>query len=181
MTPVGDDTARATEPPEQQALPVPVPGWLAALCRVFAAIGGLVVLAMMLMTVVSVVRRSVLGAPVPGDFELVELGSAVAIFCFLPWCQVSGGNVVVDFFTSRASPRSNHLLSALGDLLYLLIAALLAWRLFHGGAEMRQYGEQTMVLRIPLWWAFPVVMPAMALLVATCAATLIGHLRQARA
>ena len=164
----------------EHALPVPVPGWLAALCRFFAAVGGLVILAMMLMTVASVIKRSVLGAPVPGDFELVELGSAIAIFCFLPWCQVSGGNVLVDFFTSKASPRGNHLLEALGDLLYLLIAALLAWRLLHGGAEMRQYGEQTMVLGIPLWWAFPVIMPAMALLVATCAATMIGHLRQAR-
>lgn len=179
MKPAGGDK---TDPADltEHALPVPVPGWLVALCRLFAAIGGLVILAMMLMTVISVVKRSVLGAPVPGDFELVELGSAIAIFCFLPWCQVSGGNVLVDFFTSKANPRTNHLLEALGDLVYLLIAVLLAWRLFHGGAEMRQYGEQTMVLRIPLWWAFPVIIPAMALLVATCAATMVGHLRKAR-
>lgn len=165
----------------EHALPVPVPGWIAALCRFFAALGGLVLLAMMLMTVASVLRRSLLGAPIPGDFELVELGSAVAIFCFLPWCQVTGGNVLVDFFTAGSTPRSNHLLEAAGDLLYLLIAALLAWRLFHGGAEMRAYGEQTMVLRIPLWWTFPIILPAMLLLVATCAATMAGHLRKARA
>lgn len=173
----GGDAGTLTE----HALPVPVPGWIAALCRFFAAIGGLVLLAMMLMTVGSVLRRTVLGAPIPGDFELVELGSAVAIFCFLPWCQVTGGNVLVDFFTSKSSPRRNHLLEAAGDLLYLLIAALLAWRLFHGGAEMRAYGEQTMVLRIPMWWTFPIILPAMLLLVATCAATMAGHLRKARA
>lgn len=164
----------------EHALPVPVPGWLAALCRFFAAIGGLVILAMMLMTVTSIIKRSVLGAPIPGDFELVEIGSAIAIFCFLPWCQVSGGNVLVDFFTMKASPGTNHLLEAAGDLVYLLIAALLTWRLFHGGTEMREYGEQTMVLRIPLWWSFPVILPAMLLLVATCAATMIGHIRKAR-
>lgn len=164
----------------EHALPVRVPGWIAALCRVFAALGGVVLLAMMLMTVASVLRRTLLGAPIPGDFELVELGSAVAIFCFLPWCQVSGGNVLVDFFTAKSDPRRNHWLEAAGDLLYLLIAALLAWRLFHGGAEMRAYGEQTMVLRIPLWWTFPVILPAMLLLVLVCAATLTGHLRQAR-
>lgn len=164
----------------EHALPVPVPGWLAALCRLFAAVGGVVLLGMMLMTVVSVIRRTVFGAPIPGDFELVELGSAITIFCFLPWCQLNGGNVLVDFFTSKANPRTNHLLEAAGDLLYLLIAALLAWRLFHGGADMREYGEQTMVLRIPLWWSFTVIIPAMALLVATCAATMAGHLRKAR-
>ncbi|MDP5305987.1 TRAP transporter small permease [Paracoccus spongiarum] len=165
----------------EHAHKVPLPGWLTALCRLFAALGGLTLLAMMLMTVVSVTRRTILGAPIPGDFELVEIGSAIAIFCFLPWCQSSGGNVLVDFFTQKASPRTNHLLEAAGDLLYLLIAALLAWRLWHGGLEMREYGEQSMVLRIPVWWSFTVILPAMALLVATCAATMAGHLRMARA
>lgn len=165
----------------EHAHPVPLPGWLAALCRGFAGIGGLVLLAMMLMTVISVTRRTLLGAPIPGDFELVEIGSAIAIFCFLPWCQSTGGNVLVDFFTQRAAPRTNHLLEAVGDLLYLLIAALLMWRMVHGGMEMREYGEQSMVLRIPVWWSFLIIIPAMALLVATCAATMIGHLRKARA
>ncbi|SET28808.1 TRAP transporter small permease [Paracoccus homiensis] len=165
----------------EHAHPVLLPGWLAALCRGFAGIGGLVLLAMMLMTVISVTRRTLLGAPIPGDFELVEIGSAIAIFCFLPWCQSTGGNVLVDFFTQRAAPRTNHLLEAVGDLLYLLIAALLMWRMVHGGMEMREYGEQSMVLRIPVWWSFLIIIPAMALLVATCAATMIGHLRKARA
>ncbi|MCF3972224.1 TRAP transporter small permease [Paracoccus salsus] len=169
------------EQPTEHAHPVPLPGWLTALCRIFAGIGGMVLLAMMLMTVTSVARRSLLGAPIPGDFELVEIGTAIAIFCFLPWCQSTGGNVLVDFFTQTARPRSNHLLEALGDLIYLLIAALLLWRMVQGGMEMRQYGEQSMVLRIPVWWSFLLILPAMALLVVTTGATLAGHLRMARA
>ncbi len=169
------------EQPTEHPHPVPLPGWLAGLCRVFAGIGGAALLAMMLMTVVSVVKRTLLGAPIPGDFELVEIGSAISIFCFLPWCQSTGGNVLVDFFTQNASPRTNHLLEALGDLLYLLIAALLLWRLSHGGMEMREYGEQSMVLRIPVWWSFTIILPAMALLVLTTAATMLGHLKEARA
>ncbi|KGJ04252.1 TRAP-type C4-dicarboxylate transport system, small permease component [Paracoccus halophilus] len=169
-----------TEQLTEHAHPVPLPGWLSALCRLFAAIGGLVLLAMMLMTVVSVTRRTLLGAPIPGDFELVEIGSAIAIFCFLPWCQSTGGNVLVDFFTQKTGPRTNHLLEALGDLVYMLLAALLMWRLYHGGLEMRQYGEQSMVLGIPVWWSFLIVIPAMALLTATCAATMVGHLTKAR-
>ena len=161
--------------------PVPLPGWLSLLCRIFAAIGGITLLAMMLMTVISVTKRTIFGAPIPGDFELVEIGSAIAIFCFLPWCQSTGGNVLVDFFTQKSSPRANHLLEAIGDLLYLLIAGLLFWRMIHGGMEMRQYGEQSMVLRIPVWWSFIIILPAMALLVATCAATMIGHIRKASA
>lgn len=163
----------------EHAHPVPVPGWLSALCRVFAGIGGLTLLAMMLMTVASVTLRSVVGRPISGDFELVEMGSAIAIFCFLPWCQLSGGNVLVDFFTQKTGPRLNHLLEALGDLLYLAIAALLLWRMWYGAAEMREYGEQSMVLRLPIWTSFLIILPAMALLVAICAATMAGHVRKA--
>ncbi|MFG6081810.1 TRAP transporter small permease [Paracoccus litorisediminis] len=165
----------------EHAQSVAVPGWLAALCRFFAGLGGATLLAMMLMTVTSVILRAATGKPIPGDFELVEVGSAIAIFCFLPWCQVNGGNVLVDFFTQKTGPRVNHILEAIGDLLYLLIAALLLWRLCHGAAEMRQYGEQTMVLRLPIWISFTVILPAMTLLVATCAATFLGHIRGARA
>lgn len=163
----------------EHAHPVPLPGFIAGLCRAFAGIGGIVLMAMMLLTVVSVAKRGILGAPIPGDFELIEIGSAVAIFCFLPWCQSAGGNVLVDFFTQKTKARTNHLLDAFGDLLYLLIAALLLWRLVHGGMDIREYGEQSMVLRIPIWWSFIIIIPAMGLLVATCAATMIGHIRKA--
>ena len=171
------ETASGPETPGK----VPVPRALVLACRIFAGIGGVTLLAMMLTTVASVTLRGTLGWPIPGDFELVEMGSAIAIFCFLPWCQISGGNVLVDFFTTHSSPRVNHLLEALGDLVYLMIAALICWRLVLGGMELREYGEQSMVLRLPVWWGFVVTVPAMGLLVLTCAATLVGHLRRARA
>ncbi|MCZ4260647.1 TRAP transporter small permease [Limimaricola sp. G21655-S1] len=157
-----------------------LPGWLMRLVRVFAGIGGAALVAIMLVTVASVTLRGLLGRPIPGDYELVELGSAIAIFCFLPWCQATGGNVVVDFFTQGVGPRATRALDALGDLIWLLIAALLLWRLTLGGIEMHEYDEQTMVLRLPVWWSFFIVLPAMTLLVATCAATLIAHLRGMR-
>ncbi|WP_134725384.1 TRAP transporter small permease [Paracoccus luteus] len=165
----------------EHPLPVPVPGWLVTLCRGFAAVGGAALLAMMFMTVASVTLRTVMGAPIPGDFEMVEILSAITVFCFLPWCQVVGGNVLVDFFTMKSGPRTNHLLEAVGDLVYLAVAVLLTWRLWHGAAEFRSYGESSMVLRIPTWWSFVIIMPAMALLVVTTFYTLRGHLRKARA
>jgi TRAP-type C4-dicarboxylate transport system permease small subunit len=159
---------------------VAVPGWLAALCRLFAGIGGLTLLGMMLVTVASVVLRGVTGKPIPGDYELVEMGSAITIFCFLPWCQVNGGNVLVDIFTQKAGLRSRAWLEALGDLLYALIAALILWRLVLGGMELKSYDEQSMVLRLPIWWGFVVIVPAVALLAVTCVATFAGHLRDSR-
>ncbi|MDO5656731.1 MAG: TRAP transporter small permease [Paracoccus sp. (in: a-proteobacteria)] len=174
------ETIPASDGPEQeQGLPVPVPTWLLALARAFAIAGGVVLMAMMLMTVISITRRSLLGAPIAGDFEMVELACAITVFCFLPWCQITRGNVLVDFFTMKASPRLNHALEAIGDLLYLLIGALIVWRMWHGAMDFYQYNEQTMIRRIPIWWSFIIIFPAFSLLIVTTFFTMIGHLRMA--
>ncbi|MDO5611905.1 MAG: TRAP transporter small permease [Paracoccus sp. (in: a-proteobacteria)] len=175
-----DQTAPADQgPPQEKGLPVPVPRWLLGLARAFAIAGGAVLMAMMLMTVISITRRSLLGAPIAGDFEMVELACAITVFCFLPWCQITRGNVLVDFFTMRASPRLNHMLEAVGDLIYALIGGLILWRLWHGAMDFHQYNEQTMIRRIPIWWSFVIIFPAFSLLIVTTVFTMIGHLRMA--
>ncbi len=55
------------------------------LSRWTAVVGGVVLVALMLMVVASVAGRALIGvglAPVPGDFELVEVGVGIAVFFF---------------------------------------------------------------------------------------------------
>jgi TRAP-type C4-dicarboxylate transport system permease small subunit len=136
-----------------------------------ALLGGLVLFALTLLTVVSVVGRALFNAPIPGDFELVELGMAVAIFAFLPYCQIVRGNVIVDLFTSKASARTRALLDGVGNLLYTAIAALLTWRVALGGLEIRSYSETTMVLQVPVWWGYVPAVAFLAFLTFVCAYT----------
>jgi TRAP-type C4-dicarboxylate transport system permease small subunit len=136
-----------------------------------ALLGGLVLFALTLLTVISVAGRSLFSAPIPGDFELVELGMAVAIFAFLPYCQIVRGNVIVDLFTTRARPRTKALLDGIGNLLFTAIAALLTWRVALGGLEVRDYSETTMVLRVPVWWGYVPAVAFLAFLTVVCAYT----------
>jgi TRAP-type C4-dicarboxylate transport system permease small subunit len=136
-----------------------------------ALLGGLVLFALTLLTVISVVGRAVFSAPIPGDFELVELGMAVAIFSFLPYCQIVRGNVIVDLFTTKASARTKALLDGVGNLLYTAIAALLTWRVALGGLEIRSYHETTMVLQVPAWWGYAPAVAFLAFLTLVCAYT----------
>ena len=69
-------------------------------CRLLALAGGAVLLGIVGLTVVSIVLRELSGRPIPGDYELVEVGCAVAVFAFLPYCQLTGGNVFVGFATA---------------------------------------------------------------------------------
>lgn len=149
---------------------------LRRLCRILAATGGIILTGLTLVTVASVLGRALFDTPVPGDFELVELGAAVAVSFFLPYCQIHEGNVIVDLFTAKASPGVIRILGALGDLLFLVISALLCWRLVHGCLEYREYEEVTMVLHIPIWWAMAPMIVSFVLLTLTCATTMLTHL-----
>ena len=135
-----------------------------ALSRAWAVLGGVVLVALMLMTVTSVAMRAVLGFPILGDYELVEIGTAIATFAFLPYCHQAGGNVVVDFFTERASARVKHGLGALGSLLLAIVAAALLWRMPLGAYDFFHHHEVTTNLGIPRWWAFPPILISLALL-----------------
>jgi TRAP-type C4-dicarboxylate transport system permease small subunit len=135
-----------------------------ALSRAWAVLGGVLLLAIMLMTVASVAMRATLGFPILGDFELVELGTAIAVFAFLPYCHQAGGNVVVDVFTNRAPERIKSGLAALGSLVLLAIALILVWRMAEGGHDFYRYHEVTTNLGIPRWWAFPPILISLALL-----------------
>ena len=134
------------------------------LSRAWAVLGGIVLLAVMLMTVLSVVMRAVLGFPILGDYELVEIGTAIAVFAFLPYCHQAGGNVVVDVFTNRAPERVKRALGALGSLLLAIVACALLWRMALGAHDFFQYHEVTTNLGIPRWWAFPPILISLALL-----------------
>lgn len=138
---------------------------LGAACRASALAGGAVLLAVCGATLASVGGRALFGAPVLGDFELVKMGCAVAVFAFLPWCQWQRGNPAVHLFTERAPARLRRVLDAAGHAALAAVAALIGWRLVLGGMELRSYGELTMVLRLPLWWGYVPAAAALGLLV----------------
>jgi hypothetical protein len=81
-------------------------------------VGGAVALAVAAVVVVSVLRRWLFSQPIPGDFELAQIGTAVAVFAFLPYCQVVRGNIVVDTFTSGLPARVRGRIDALWDVVY---------------------------------------------------------------
>lgn len=150
---------------------------LFGVCRAFALVGGLVIVGLTLMSLASIVGRAVFTKPLPGDYELVQLGCAIAVSAFLPFCQMRGGHVLVDFFTahSRRSVRAS--LDALGALLIALVAAVLAWRLGLGAFSLKAANDQTTILALPTWWTVAAMVPSFALLSAAGVYTAWQHWR----
>lgn len=153
------------------------------LARLFAQLGGLVLVALIVLTCLSIAGRLLNGllhsdwfeviapeisesliawgvGPINGDFELVEAGMAFAIFAFLPLCQLRGAHAAVDIFTSRLPQRIDRLLTALIDIVFAAVLVLIAWQLFEGTVSKQKTGQTTFLLEFPLWWAYALSLSA---------------------
>jgi TRAP-type C4-dicarboxylate transport system permease small subunit len=142
--------------------------------------GGLFTLVAIATTLVSVVGRYGFGAPVPGDYELVELLCAVGIFLFFPYAHATSSNIVVEFFTTRLPGRQKRILDLGHDVMFAAVAALLAWRLAIGLMQKFQNGESTMLIRVPFWWSYSLAVAALIVLCIVCIARIIAGLRALR-
>jgi TRAP-type C4-dicarboxylate transport system permease small subunit len=147
-------------------------GFLRRVIEGWALLGGLVLLAIALMVSYSSAASWLLGKPLPGDVELVEMLTAISVFMFLPYCQLMGANVTADIFTARASRRTVAALELLASLVALGFSLLLLWRMYEGLLDYRRYVETTTILKIPIWVAYPWALASLALLAIAAAATL---------
>ncbi|MDG4647483.1 TRAP transporter small permease [Roseibacterium sp. SDUM158017] len=156
--------------------------------RYLAFAGGIVLVLVGLMVCVSIVGRQFDGIaffrPVRGDYELVELGTVVAVFAFLPWCQLKRGHVAVDVVVQAMPDRARAFSGFVGDALIAAVAFVMSWRLWAGFGEKFPHGsdavrdalgmgprpffpEQTYELAIPTWIPYSLAFAGSALFFVT--------------
>jgi TRAP-type C4-dicarboxylate transport system permease small subunit len=150
------------------------PGFTGAASRLitlWALLGGITLLLVVGINMLSIIG-SIFGKPFPGDFELTEVGVAVAVFAFLPYCQLVGANVSADIFTASASKRTIAFFTLLGSLVALGFAVLLIWRMYLGMLDQKEYEYTTTILQIPHWMAFVPILISLGLLALAAVVTL---------
>ncbi len=138
---------------------------LANLAKLCAILAGLLLIFITLMTCVSIIGRDLVGKTIVGDFELSGAAAGAAIALFMPWCQVRRGNIMVDFFTARASESAQNVMDRIGALLLGCAMALMAWRTSLGGLNSFYTHSETQILGFPEWVVYAVMVPPLALTV----------------
>ena len=146
----------------------------------WALLGGVLLIVIALMNTWSILSLAILGFPVPGDFEMVEMGVAIAAFSFLPYCQLKDANVTADIFTAAASPATIAVFRFLAAIVAAFFSVVLLWRMSDGMMSYMRYDEVTTILGIPIWTAYPSILISLALLVLAAAVTLHEAITQMR-
>lgn len=159
----------------------PVGRVLYRISAALAIFGGILLSGMALLTTISVGGRWLFSEPIRGDFELVAIGTGIGIFAFLPYCQLTRGNVVVDFFMNPSPVRVRTFADTVGGILYLVIAAILTWRLYLGGWDMYAYNELSMTINFPRWTSFPIAFLLLCFLVVVIVYTIGRSIAEMRA
>lgn len=137
---------------------------LLAVSKLLSWAGGLIFVALVVMSIISIVGRKLASAPVPGDVEVLQMSAAFACASFFAYCHLIGGDVKVDFFTARASAGTVRVLDAIGSLLFGLMGLVLAWRSTVAALSVRESGETSIILGWPVWIPQMLMLPGFLLM-----------------
>jgi hypothetical protein len=83
---------------------------LELLAKFCSILSGALLTFITLMTCYSLIGRNTTGQTIVGDFELTGVATGAAIALFMPMCQFKKANIIVDFFTAKASEATIALL-----------------------------------------------------------------------
>jgi len=175
--------------------------WVARLAEGAALLGGVTLVLLALMTCVSIIGRWINTGPIrgiQGDYELIEIGTALAIFAFLPYCQLRRGHVTVDILVRAFPAGLQRVLAVLEDAVVAAAAALILWRLYLGFGEKFPFlpdawrdalamgfkpffPETTYEWQIPIWVPFGMAVVLCALFLVTSLYTVWRSLNRVRA
>src|SRR5574343_930355 len=96
--------------------------------KAMAVSGGVLFIALIVMSLVSIIGRKLGFGSVNGDIELMQAGTAVTATAFLPYCTLLGEHIKVDFFTENMRASRKRPIDGVAELLLAAVAAVLTWR-----------------------------------------------------
>lgn len=149
-------------------------------CKALSVAGGLLFVALVGMSIVSIVGRKLISAPVPGDVEVLQMVAAAASASFFAYCHMNQGDVKVDFFTSKASHRTVHYLDTIASAMVGAFGSVLTWRVWVGAQSTLESQETSAILGWSVGAAQLAMVPGFLLLALAGMYMTIWHFQQAR-
>ena len=154
--------------PDEIGAPAPkrtgLAGLLDTVITWWAMAGGLVFVAIVIMSIISIVGRKLFSHPIEGDMELLMMGAAIGSAAFLPVCELDDNHIKVDALTTWMSEHARAALDVIAHLLLAIASAVITWRSALYVEECYENMEVSTLLLIPIWQPVLLLVPSFALL-----------------
>lgn len=136
--------------------------------KTMAISGGMLFIALIAMSLVSIIGRKLGFGSVNGDIELMQAGTAVAATAFLPYCTLLGEHIKVDFFTENMRDSLKRPIDGVAEVLFAIVSGILVWRTILSAIATYESQEVTTLVSLPLWIPTALLVPGLFLM-AICA------------
>jgi TRAP-type C4-dicarboxylate transport system permease small subunit len=151
------------------------------LSKALTLVSGILLIAAILLTCISIVGRGLIPiglSSVPGDYELVEMLCGLAVFAFMPYCQLHKGHISVDLFITSFGHKAMAWTQLFGDIIITGLVCLLVWRHSAGTFDKYDYGDTSFILEIPIWWSYAIAQLLLFITVVTSLFTVWRDIRE---
>jgi TRAP-type C4-dicarboxylate transport system permease small subunit len=138
--------------------------------KALTLISGVLLIAAIILTCTSIVGRGLTSvglSAIPGDYELVEMLCGLAVFAFMPYCQLHKGHISVDLIISALGHKAMAWTQLFGDIIITGVVSVLAWRHGIGTFDKYDYEETSFILEIPIWWPYAIAQLLLVMTVVT--------------
>jgi TRAP-type C4-dicarboxylate transport system permease small subunit len=112
-------------------------------------IAGLMLIAIMLMTMVDVIGRTAFNSPFRGTVELTQMAMVVVVYLGLGYAAHEDDHISVDVVDSQIGPRMRLAVAVFTGSFGAVVIGLLTWNLYRFAGRLDVGGYTTAVLRIP--------------------------------
>ncbi|TYO90735.1 TRAP transporter small permease subunit [Oceanicella actignis] len=139
-----------------------------ALFRVESALnlaGGLLILAVMLLSVANILGRKLFDAPISGYIDWMIQAVPLMAVLGIGYCQRLGGHIRMDFVIGKLNGRAVWAFELLSTLLMLIITAALIYGTWDHAERAIRLGDSTVDINLPIWptkLAFPIMFALLA-------------------
>jgi TRAP-type C4-dicarboxylate transport system permease small subunit len=114
-------------------------------------VAGIALVGMLVLVTADIIANKAFKYPIPGGIEFVSFMAVVAIAFAIAETQLLHGHIEVEFIMSRIPALPQKVISTIVQVFIMILFALLSWRSFIYGNEIRLVGEVSMTRGIPFY------------------------------
>lgn len=126
-------------------------GWFIKIVRYVDRVTWVVLFALMCMITGEVLLRKILNSSILGYLELTELMMVLIVFCSLAFCEANDGHIKIDLVMSKLSPRAQAIFNLITQSICFVLFIFMSLALFRYAYVMKESGEVTVDLAIPVY------------------------------
>jgi TRAP-type C4-dicarboxylate transport system permease small subunit len=124
---------------------------LKLLVIILAFISGCGIITMVLVTFLDVILR-IFRCSLVGAFDIVQIAGVITTACALPYTTAVKGHVAIEYFFHKLTQTGRIVVDTFVRILGMGLFGFLSWQNICYGLSLKQSGQGTLTLQIPLFW-----------------------------